>query len=69
MRIYFGMQILRVLLMSFTTPDGAEGASRCCDACRGETSAKICRDPLKKKQRAFHHCETQIGGLGTAAFA
>ncbi|MDF1815751.1 MAG: hypothetical protein P1V20_26370 [Verrucomicrobiales bacterium] len=39
--------------MSFNTPDGAEGASRSCDACKGATCVTICRKVQQKKQKGI----------------
>jgi hypothetical protein len=41
MKLYFCLQLVRLLLMA-STPDDNFGASRSCDLCRGEKSVKVC---------------------------
>ena len=43
MKLYYAIQFLRVILMCSSTPEGAEGESRSCSACRAEKGWKICQ--------------------------
>ena len=60
MKLYYTIQILRVILMHLEAPDGAEGSSRSCSACRGEKGWKVCQViELEKKGHGFY--ETMVG--------
>lgn len=41
MKIYYAIQMLRVIIMCMGIPDGEEGASRSCSACKGGKGTKI----------------------------